>query len=119
MTITSSGKKAGCPVCGKYVTTTTEGFFWPHCRPTYRYAGSVPCEGVTMRNDDPLVDDYGRLVWRAAKAREAIDVLPTLIAEARKKLDALDADLARAPAVAESTAAELDAWVASHPKGAT
>lgn len=112
----SSGKKAACPVCGKVVTVLVDGHFWGHTRPTYRYTGSVECEGVRMRNDDPLADDHGRLIWKAAKAREAVQYLPRLIADAQKKVDVLAADLARAPAIAAETAVALAEWEAAHPK---
>lgn len=108
-------KRAGCPVCGKVVTIRDDGTFNGHNRPTYRYAGSVVCEGVQMRNDDPLVDDRGRLVFRAANTAESLTVLPELIAETRTKLAKLEADLVAAPARAEKAAAELAAFNAAHP----
>ena len=112
----SSGKKACCPVCGKFVTVQIDGRFWPHDRPRYRYVGTVPCEGMSMRNDDPDADDHGRLIWKAAKATDAIDVLPALIADARRKLEVLESDLARAPTVAAEASAKLNEWRTAHPK---
>ncbi len=109
-------KRAGCPVCGKVVTIRDDGTFNGHNRPTYRYAGSVVCEGVQMRNDDPLVDDRGRLVFRAAISAESLAIIPKLIDEARKKLAVLEADLVAAPSRAEKCAAELAAFNEAHPK---